>query len=197
MSTAAIAREPWAPRLLSEGDAGYSFPSSPFAHHGTAMEILERTELARPVLAALDALLDGALRGALARAVGAARRHLERSGEPFGWAVIETGVPLPPPIRSAWVFVIDGRARPEGHRHPNSAQHLRSLEGRGYVVLTRGPERSEHALDETRRWLVIAEDVTHEARSATGQEWVVASFHTVPADELLEVTASGERRYEA
>lgn len=183
------------PRLLSEGRDDYSFPSSPFVNMVARMAPLEQTERERPLLAALDALLDGALRGALARAVDAARRHLERSREPFGWAAIETGIPLPLPIRSAWVFVIDSRARPEGHRHPNSAQHLRSLEGRGRVALTRGEEHSEHVLDERRPWLVIAEDVVHEVRSADEREWVVASFHTVSADELLEVTSGGERRY--
>lgn len=162
------------------------------------MAELETTAAAAPVLAALDRLLAADLKDAVVRASDAARRMLARTREPFGWAPIDlSGAQLPPGIASAWVFVIAGRARPEPHRHPNSVQHLRSLEGAGRVALWRhdAPERGEWVLDERQPWLVIARDVVHAPRSLSSADWVVASFHTVPAEELLEVAESGERRY--
>lgn len=163
------------------------------------MSALELTRESRATLDTLAALRQGALREATARAVERARANLDGSTEAFSWSVIdEAEALLPPPGRSAFVFVIRGAARPEPHRHPNSVQHLRSLAGAGHVVLSRlgGPDRSEHVLDAGQPWLVVAADVRHSVRSVTEREWGRRLFHTVRAAALVEVTESGARHYD-
>lgn len=162
------------------------------------MSETERTTSSASLLRDLDALLTSKLRDPMTRAVEQARDQLARSAEAFGWAVVEPGAALlPAPTRSAWVFVLRADTRAEPHRHPSSVQHLRSLAGSGQVVLSREGARDhvEYALSEDHPWLVILEDVTHEVRATGAAEWVVASFHTVSANELLEVSALGSRRY--
>ncbi|HEX2037150.1 MAG TPA: hypothetical protein VHS99_23480 [Chloroflexota bacterium] len=160
--------------------------------------MLQLTEVAAPTLAALDALLVGALQRPVALAEQQARETLAASGEPFGWAVVDAGATaFPPGIESAWVFVIAPGTQPEAHRHPNSVQHLRSLRGEGRVGLfSQGSSvRETWMLGQASPWLVIGQDVFHEVACTTDAAWVVVSFHTVPAGELLEVTASGVRHY--
>jgi hypothetical protein len=159
---------------------------------------LEETAAAKPLLGRLDALLAGALQPRLATATARARDRRAGSGEPFGWAVLDLPPDeLPPSIGSAWVFAIAGGTHPEPHRHPNSVQHLRSLSGEGRVVLSRigADARQVFVLNAGRPWLVIGQDVVHDVASTSAAEWVVASFHTVPAAELVEVTAAGVRHY--
>ena len=44
-------------------------------------------------------------------------------------------------------------------------------------------------------WLVIPQSVVHELEVLPGEELVVLSFHTVPQEDLLEVSSAGERTY--
>src|SRR5207247_2570584 len=52
-------------------------------------------------------------------------------------------------------------------------------------------------LDAGHPWLVIAKNIVHAIQVPPAQDWTVVSFHTVPAADLLEVAASGERWYNA
>jgi mannose-6-phosphate isomerase-like protein (cupin superfamily) len=152
-------------------------------------------------LRALDALIDGALRPLIDQAVDTARQTLARSREPFGWQFIDVGSgDLPDGIGSVAVFVLPAGTSPPGHHHPNSTQHMRVLAGRATVTLrpAGGPARHDpvrYGVGAQRPWLVIPQSVVHELAVAPGEDLVVLSFHTVPQEELLEVSPAGERTY--
>jgi oxalate decarboxylase/phosphoglucose isomerase-like protein (cupin superfamily) len=152
-------------------------------------------------LRALDALIDGALRPLIDQAVDAAHRMLATSQEPFGWEFLDVGPgELPDGIGSAAVFVLPAGTSPPGHHHPNSTQHMRVLAGGATVTLrpAAGPARHDpvrYGVGARRPWLVIPEGVVHEIEVPPGEDLVVLSFHTVPQDDLLEVSAAGERTY--
>jgi hypothetical protein len=128
--------------------------------------------------------------------VGRVREKLARrkdalmSWEPFPLDVLATK--LPPEIRSAWVFVLRAGADTGAERHPNSHQRMMSFEGSGDLQ-TGEPgswqsnelvSNAEAPLDQ--RWISIPPNVWH--RPVVGKEshWVVVSFHTVAAEELIE-----------
>jgi oxalate decarboxylase/phosphoglucose isomerase-like protein (cupin superfamily) len=155
-------------------------------------------------LRALDALIDGALRPLVDHAVDAARRMLASSQEPFGWQFLDVGSEdLPDGIGSAAVFVLPAGSSPPGHHHPNSTQHMRLLAGRATVTLrsTGSPGRPappdpvRYDVGAQRPWLVIPQRVVHEIEVTPGADLVVLSFHTVPQEDLLEVSSAGERSY--
>ncbi|HEX6676611.1 MAG TPA: cupin domain-containing protein [Actinomycetes bacterium] len=150
---------------------------------------------------ALDTLIEGELRPQVAEAVDAARRMLATSREPFGWYFIDLGARnLPDGIRSGAVFVLPAGATPPGHHHPNSVQHMRVLAGRAVVTLRPregtaqdGPVR--YGVGGERPWLVIPRGVVHQFEVLPDGDLVVLSFHTVLEEDLLEVSAAGERTY--
>jgi hypothetical protein len=152
-------------------------------------------------LRALDALIDGAFRPMIDQAVDAARRMLATSHEPFGWQFIEVGSgDLPDGIGSAAVFVLPAGTSPPGHHHPNSTQHMRVLAGRATVTLRSAgsPTRDDlvrYGVGAQRPWLVIPQRVVHEIEVGPAADLVVLSFHTVLKEDLLEVSAGGERAY--
>jgi oxalate decarboxylase/phosphoglucose isomerase-like protein (cupin superfamily) len=154
-----------------------------------------------PTLRALDALIDGELRPQIAEAVDAARRMLATSREPFGWRFIDLGSrQLPGGIRSGAVFVLPAGTTPPGHHHPNSIQHMRVLAGRAVVTLrsAEGPAQHDPArygVGAERPWVVIPSGVVHQLEVSAEGDLVVLSFHTVVEEELLEVSAAGERTY--
>jgi mannose-6-phosphate isomerase-like protein (cupin superfamily) len=152
-------------------------------------------------LRALDALLEGELRPLVDEAVDAARRMLATSQEPFAWQFIDLGPEeLPDGIGSVAVFVLPAGTSPPGHHHPNSTQHMRVLAGRATVTLRSTGSPAQHGpvrygVGAQRPWLVIPQSVVHELAVAPGEDLVVLSFHTVPQEELLEVSPAGERTY--
>jgi mannose-6-phosphate isomerase-like protein (cupin superfamily) len=152
-------------------------------------------------LRALDALLDGALRPRVDQAVDAARQMLATSQEPFGWQFIDVGSgELPDGIGSVAVFVLPAGTSPPGHHHPNSTQHMRVLAGRTTVTLRPAGSPAQHdpvrhGVGARRPWLVIPQGVEHEIEVTPDADLVVLSFHTVPQEDLLEVSAAGERTY--
>ena len=110
--------------------------------------------------------------------------------EPFPLDLLATR--LPPEIRSAWVFVLRAGADTGAERHPNSHQRMMSFEGSGDLqtgepgkwqsnVLVSNPDAP---LD--RRWISIPRNVWHRPVIGKDVDWVVVSFHTVPAEELIE-----------
>jgi hypothetical protein len=98
---------------------------------------------------------------------------------------------LPDAIRSSWVFILRAGATTGAERHPNSHQRVMSCRGQGDLQVAHGDEWHSHplvsmpeaALD--RRWLSIPPNTWHQA-VVSGSNWVVVSFHTVPAHELIE-----------
>jgi hypothetical protein len=120
----------------------------------------------------------------------ARRKDTLMSWEPFPLGVLATT--LPPEIRSAWVFVLRAGADTGAERHPNSHQRMMSFEGSGDLqtgehgkwqsnVLISDPDAP---LDQ--RWISIPPNVWHRPVIDAAADWAVVSFHTVPAEELIE-----------
>jgi hypothetical protein len=120
----------------------------------------------------------------------ARRKDALMSWEPFPLDVL--GMTLPPEIRSAWVFVLRAGADTGAERHPNSHQRMMSFEGSGDLqtgepgkwesnVLVSDPDAPLEG-----RWISIPTNVWHRPVIDTGADWAVVSFHTVPAEELIE-----------
>ncbi len=162
---------------------------------------LDLTAQLGSTLRALDTLIEGALRLQVAEAVDVARRMLATSREPFGWRFIDLGArSLPDGIRSGAVFVLPAGTTPPGHHHPNSVQHMRVLAGRAVVTLQSRDGTAQHdpvryGVGQERPWLVIPRGVVHQLGVLPEGDLVVLSFHTVPEEDLLEVSSAGERTY--
>jgi len=112
------------------------------------------------------------------------------SWEPFPLDVLATR--LPPEIRSAWVFVLRAGADTGAERHPNSHQHMISFEGSGDLQTGEpGNWQSNVLISDAdasleQRWISIPTNVWHRPVIDAATDWVVVSFHTVPAEELIE-----------
>ena len=105
------------------------------------------------------------------------------------------GQKLPPEIRSGWIFVLRAGADTGAERHPNSHQRMMTLHGSGdmRVRADAGSETwesnvlvSEPGAPLERRWISIPPNVWHRPVVGRNADWVVISFHTVPAEELIE-----------
>jgi hypothetical protein len=155
------------------------------------------TEEERSRLEALDmALRSDNVREHICSVVVRVREQLARrkdalmSWEPFPLGVLATT--LPPEIRSAWVFVLRAGADTGVERHPNSHQRMMSFEGSGDLqtgehgkwqsnVLVSDPDSPLE-----QRWISIPPNVWHRPVIDAAADWAVVSFHTVPAEELIE-----------
>ncbi|PYL26296.1 MAG: hypothetical protein DMF44_00265 [Verrucomicrobia bacterium] len=110
--------------------------------------------------------------------------------EPFPLEVLATT--LPPDIRSAWVFVLRAGADTGAERHPNSHQRMMSFEGSGDLQTGEpGKSQSNVLVSDPdapleRRWISIPTNVWHHPLINAETDWAVVSFHTVPAEELIE-----------
>lgn len=97
----------------------------------------------------------------------------------------------PPPTVSAWVFILRRGLESGAERHPNSTQRMAALRGSGVFQTWNGTEWLSHPLSpETgghleNRWVSIPPNVWHQG-APPNQHWVVVSFHTAPADQLIE-----------
>ncbi len=112
------------------------------------------------------------------------------------------GQKLPPEVRSGWVFVLRAGADTGAERHPNSHQRMMTLHGTGDMRVralhdesvtgpTSSPWKSNVLVSEAsapleRRWISIPPNVWHRPVVGKDANWVVVSFHTVPAEELIE-----------
>ena len=150
------------------------------------------------LLQRLDELLRRrAVKDALEPIIARVERTLAR--QPESWMAWEP-VPLdlyvealPAEIQSSWVFILRAGAPPEAerHRHPNSRQRVVSYRGSGDMQVRRddgwqsNPLVSDADADLDRRWASIPVNVWHQV-VVTEADWVVVSFHTVPAEALLE-----------
>jgi hypothetical protein len=125
------------------------------------------------------------------------------------------GSVLPGAIKSSWVFVLRAGANTGAERHPNSHQRMMSIEGSGDMQVqagssnTRGQRTAAYARGSgepkevgdqwqsnmlisdsdaplEKRWISIPQNVWHQPVISKEADWVVVSFHTVPAEELIE-----------
>jgi hypothetical protein len=163
------------------------------------------TKEERSRLEALDtALRSDSVREYIRSVVVRVREQLARredalmSWEPFALDVLATR--LPPEIRSAWVFVLRAGADTGAERHPNSHQRMMSFAGSGDLqtgapgkwksnVLVSNPDAPLE-----RRWISIPTKVWHRPVINAETDWAVVSFHTVPAEELIEERPDNRRK---
>jgi hypothetical protein len=122
--------------------------------------------------------------------------------EPLPMEIFGEG--LPPEIRSGWIFVLRAGADTGAERHPNSHQRMMTLHGSGDMKTQskKGELRikkdekgidwqanvlvSEPSAALERRWISIPPNVWHRPVVGRNADWVVISFHTVLAEELIE-----------
>jgi hypothetical protein len=154
------------------------------------------TELERRTLERLDEALraEGA-RAAIASIVERVEGILARDADAIeAWEPVplETyGCELPEEIRSSWVFILRAGTASGAERHPNSVQRMASWSGGGDFRVHDGRRWKSHHLTNDpcaslgERWLSIPSMTWHQG--VVGEkDWVVVSFHTVPAEELIE-----------
>ena len=158
------------------------------------MSSLEEQE--RTTLETLDELVH---EPAVRRVLDSVAQRLEEvlaaeTSAPLVWEPIDlsvNGKPVPPDIRSSWMFVLRANTTSGAERHPNSIQRVMSYRGAadlqtkpGEAWISNRLVCGEHAKVHD-RWLRIPVGEWH--RPVMGAEnWVVVSFHTVPAEDLIE-----------
>lgn len=127
-------------------------------------------------------------------------QEIDRSKEPFVWSVIDLNSidrELPESIRSCWIFVLRKDVSSGCHYHPNSIQHMVTINGQGMSKVAGEYKRmvrfgSSDSLADV--WHVIGKDIPHEFFPEK-ENMVVVSFHTCEASELEEVSCeTGEKR---
>jgi hypothetical protein len=147
-------------------------------------------------LESIDTVLQSeAVRSRIRPVVGRVRAELARKKEAvMTWEPIPLtvfGGALPGEIQSAWVFVLRAGADTGAERHPNSHQRMMSFEGSGDMKTGEQEQWQSNVLisDDRapleQRWISIPQNVWHRP-VVGGDDWVVVSFHTVPAAELIE-----------
>jgi hypothetical protein len=155
------------------------------------------TQEERSLLESLDTLLRSeAIRDQIRPIVEQVGRELARNQaarmawEPIPLAIY--GNALPPSIQSSWVFILRAGATTGAERHPNSRQRMMSFQESGNMQ-TGGEGNwqsnnlvSDPDADLERRWISIPANVWHQVVVPDSGDWVVVSFHTVPAHELIE-----------
>jgi len=109
--------------------------------------------------------------------------------EPVPLAVY--GESLPSFIRSSWVFLLRAGATTGAERHPNSHQRMVSFQGAGDLQVggegrwQSNPLISNREASVDQRWVSIPTNHWHQA-VVPDDDWVVVSFHTVSAEQLIE-----------
>lgn len=157
----------------------------------------------RSTLELLEGLLESdGVRASIDPIVERVERQLARDeAAVMAWEPIPLpiyGDSVPEFIRSSWVFILRRGATTGAERHPNSIQRMMSYRGVGDMQ-TGGPGRWQpHLLvddkkaDFDRRWLSIPSNVWHQCVVPKAENWVVVSFHSVPAEELIEERPEGD-----
>jgi hypothetical protein len=150
----------------------------------------------RTRLESIDAVLRSeTVRSQIRPIVERVRAELGKKEAAMTWEPIPLTVfasALPREIGSAWVFVLRAGADTGAERHPNSHQRMMSFEGSGDMrtgepgqwqsnVLVSNPEAPLE-----QRWISIPRNVWHRPVVDRDADWAVVSFHTVPANELIE-----------
>jgi hypothetical protein len=101
------------------------------------------------------------------------------------------GAVLSPEIRSSWVFVLRRGVTTGAERHPNSRQRMVSWSGDGDFQVHNGERWKSHRLVSDpsapleERWISIPPETWHQG-VVGDRDWLVVSFHTVAAEDLIE-----------
>ena len=150
----------------------------------------------RAILRSLDASVSAPAAAAALRPIGDRVLATLARGprEIEAWEAVPLAVygsSLPPEIRSSWVFVLRRGVTTGAERHPNSIQRMMSWKGVGDFQVHDGERWRSHFLVSDpkapleERWISIPPETWHQG--VVGEEdWLVVSFHTVPAEELVE-----------
>ena len=135
------------------------------------------------------------MRAALSSIVERVGRTLSRGSDAIeAWEPVPIelyGEGLPPDVGSSWVFILRRGVTTGAERHPNSRQRMVSWSGGGDFQVHDGERWRSHALAASprrvvdERWLSIPPWTWHQG-VVGDEDWVVVSFHTVPAGELIE-----------
>jgi len=165
------------------------------------------TKEERSVLEALDKIVQSEkVRAKILPIAERVRADLARKpGALMTWepVALETFGALPPAIRSGWVFILRAGTDTGAERHPNSHQRMMTFDGTGDMKIDAigTPNNVEteseiawrsHILVSDpsapfeKRWISIPQNVWHRPVIGKNADWVVVSFHTVAADELIE-----------
>ena len=123
------------------------------------------------------------------------KAQLAETDEPFIWATLPEnliGKGFPTGIRSAWIFVLRPHYRTSPHYHPNSIQHTAIIEGDGQAKIGNQQIKLEIFNNRQPIWYVIEKGVSHEFVTEKSPV-VVISFHTCPANDLVEVEEESGR----
>jgi hypothetical protein len=148
------------------------------------------------ILTLLDTLVQSdAIRAGIQPIIENVERKLRRDhAADMAWEPIPLsvyGASLPSVIRSSWVFILRAGVTTGAERHPNSHQRVTSYRGSGDMQ-TGGEEcwQSNLLISDPgaalgQRWVSIPRNIWHQV-VVPDVDWVVVSFHTVPADELIE-----------
>ena len=124
------------------------------------------------------------------RAELARKKEALMTWEPIPLAVF--GGALPREIRSAWVFVLRAGADTGAEGHPNSHQRMMTFDGSGDMKTGEPGQWQSNVLIGNpkapleQRWISIPQNVWHRPVVGADADWTVVSFHTVPAEELIE-----------
>ena len=127
---------------------------------------------------------------------------------------LETFDALPPSIQSVWVFILRRGTDTGAERHPNSHQRMMTFAGTGDMKIdAKGTandvdDESEIAWHShvllsdpnaplERRWVSIPKNVWHRPVIPKSEDWVVVSFHTVPAEALIEERPGAKQMFYA
>jgi hypothetical protein len=150
----------------------------------------------RSILESLDALLQlDDVRAAIAPVVERVEQNLAQDAaavmawEPLPLSIY--GENLPSFIRSSWVFILRAHTATGAERHPNSQQRMMSYRNIGDMQTgglgrwQSNPLVSDPLANLEERWISIPVNVWHQC-VVPNENWVVVSFHTVPAEELIE-----------
>jgi hypothetical protein len=154
------------------------------------------TEKEMRILERLDAAVSSpGAREALARIAARVEETLRRGAEAIeAWEVVPLdvyGEGLPSDVGSSWIFVLRHGVTTGAERHPNSRQRMVTWSGGGDIQVHDGERWRSHLLAVPSgrpledRWISIPPDTWHQG-VVSGEDWVVVSFHTVPAEELVE-----------
>jgi len=101
------------------------------------------------------------------------------------------GSALPEYIESSWVFILRANTITGAERHPNSRQRMVSYVGSGNFQIQINGKWESSLLDSRpdlsieQRWMSIPVNVWHQG-VVPNNDWIVASFHTAPAEGLIE-----------
>ena len=159
------------------------------------LEMLDKIVHSEPVRSRIEPIIE--------------RVRTDLAGKPdalMSWEPVELetfGEQLPAAIHSGWVFILRAGVDTGAERHPNSHQRMMTFDGIGDMKIdATGIPNEVEAESEIawhsyklisdpkapleRRWISIPRNIWHRPITAKEADWVVVSFHTVPAAELIE-----------